>query len=230
MLNIKNNKKYIICFLLSFALIFSSLFFNPSSVNAKLNSKYKKVIEKAIKSSEKTTYYKKATGFLYDFDKNGTKELVVMYGKKTSYGGKYVLSVYTLKNKKLKTLMKEKTITKPVQSYSGMVAVAKKNGKSYLMLEKGYGITPHNTVFKMYKIKGSTIKCKQIAKCSAYDNYEEGESEKVITISGKNKTYDQFMEWQKSFKLKYGKRKLFHTQYDWYRYDSTAKSLKKLLQ
>ncbi len=210
--------------LLSIVLFISVFSF---SVEAKSYSQYNKYIKSAVLSSKSCDM--KATGFLYDFDKNGTKELVINYWKKSAkYGRIKVASVYTIKGKKVKTLMKNKKLVTENAS-GGDVGVAIKGKKRYLLLNKSVDGGCKETTVKLYKISSSKAKCSKTGNCSLYYNYDKKKAVTKAYISGKKTSYKKYVKWQKSFKLKYLKlyKAPFDTLYE-YSFISTANALKKL--
>lgn len=198
------------------------------SANAKSYSKYNKYIKAAVSSSNSCG--RESKGFLYDFDKNGTKELVMIYWKQSSqYGQIKVVSVYTLKGKKVKAIIKNKKLVTDTTG-GGDAGVAVKGGKRYLLVNTGSGDdSTYNTV-KLYKISSSKAKCKKTGKCSIYYDYNKRKAVTSSYISGKKTSYSKYVKWEKSFSLKYLKLKKsrFDNLYKYY-YTSTAKSLSSLI-
>ena len=209
--------KKIISALLSFTILLSlSIGFETTSQAASVK-KYKKVAKSALSSHKKYqnygSYYQYFEGnsFLYDFDKNGTKELVMLYGGLKNNYPAYYLSVYTIKNGKAKALIKKKCIQQDAGAPRQCVGVAKKKGKSYLLFGKGNS-SGNGKYFNLtyYRVKGSKI----------YKKYSGKGSYKFKKVKNK-----KFNKWQKSFKIKYvtaGKvtfmNKIKHYEY----YPSTA--------
>lgn len=200
---------------------------------------YNKKISKAIKSVYDADYdfdYDSCKSFLYDFDKNGQKELVLYYYKKGEYGAKRVISVYTVKNNKVKTMIKSKVLYVDIAGPNGFVGVFKKNGKRYLACQGETGETGGGTSvkrygkFEIYKISGTRIKKKYTAKYRLNCHSGKAKVNKKgnrITINGKKKSYKKFIRWLKSFKLSKCKRE--KSAYWKYRYACTGYPLNSLI-
>lgn len=227
--------KKIVSILLSVSMLLSLAIGFETTSHAASVKKYKKVAKSALSSHKKYqnygSYYQYFEGnaFLYDFDKNGTKELVMLYGGLKNNCPAYYLSVYTIKNGKAKALIKKKCIQQDAGAPRQCVGVAKKKGKSYLLFGKGNS-SGNGKYFNLtyYRIKGSKIYKKYSGKGSYRFRYLKNNKTKaysITKINGKKVKNKKFNKWQKSFKMKYvtaGKvtfmNKIKHYEY----YPSTA--------
>ena len=227
--------KKITAFIIAFLMLFT--FF---SANAASTKKYKsKVIQafNCINKADEYGYYDSAEyaisgrtsmrsqAFLYDFDNDGTKELVMVYlGNYKSYQGHF-LSVYTIKNNKVKTLIKKKFLQAAASNPEEFAGVAKKGKTNYLFLQvRNNGDVSEYQTFKYYKIKNGKISLKYKIKANftAERNYygKVGKIKHSIKINGKKKTPSQLLKWQKGFKMSKVKRQKvsFHNKFKYYSY------------
>ncbi len=184
--------------------------------NAASIKKYKGVVSKALSSHKKyqsyNDYYElfKGNSFLYDFDNNGIKELVMLYGGSKNNSPSYFLSVYTIKKGKAKAIIKNRCIQQDAGTPKQCVGVAKKKGKTYLFLGKGNSLGMGNYFnLTFYKIKGSGISKKYTGSGKYTFRFTNSNKTKVTTktkINGKKVKNSKFNKWQKSFSFKYVKK------------------------
>lgn len=225
--------------------IICGLFVCESSVNAKTNTaKYKSKVVKAIESCQKCgDYYidrSSVGGFLYDFDGNGVKELVLSYFK-TAKINNYpcpflVCSVYTIKKGKVKTLINAKKLYADAGGPFAAVGAAKKNGKKYLFCYDETGETGGGKSIRrsgeivLYKIKGTKAVKYKKAKYTIRSNTTKNPPKVLktgIKINSKKTKYKTFLNWQKAFKLYKAKR--YKGGYWKYSYSSKYSGLYTLL-
>lgn len=174
-------------------------------------SKYKNVFKKVYNQSLKDKkYVDKSHFFYFNFEKKvklqgkGQKELVMLATKKKSKKIGAYLYVYTIKNGKVKSVIKNKHIS----DYSGeddsvQVGVATSKGKNYLFVKKDSfdSNTSNSTTIKLYSIKGTKAKCKYTAVSNAKYNEKKSKWNVTVKINNKKKSNSYFMKWQKKYKL-----------------------------
>lgn len=173
-------------------------------------------------------------GFLYDFNKDGVKELVMTYVE--TYGLPVYYAVYTIKNGRPKKLCKRVLSDMGGACYKG-VGVAKKGGKRYLVTYEdcGSGDVDYNTWRRVkvnyYKVTKSKIKKYKSAYYKGkYNNIANPVKVKKRTckISGKKVSFGKYKKFLKSFKYSKIKRKYdSYWKYPTFRRNG-AKSLKNL--
>lgn len=236
--------KKLISIFLSIMIIGSVLTMGVSADATTNTQKYRGKISNAINSCyDCGEYYIDRTdvgGFLYDFDGNGVKELVLTYFIKVNISGysvpKLVCSVYTIKNGKTKTILKNKSLYVDAGGPFAAVGVAKKNGKKYLFCydetgETGGGPSIRRTgEIVLYKIKGTkatkSAKAKFKIKSDTTKSPSKIKSAK-IKKNGKKMSYKNFIKWQKTFKLKYAKR--YKNHYWKYYYSMKIKNINNII-
>ncbi len=149
----------------------------------------------------------RSQAFFYDFDGNGTKELVYTFfdKDKNNYPCRY-LSVYTIKNGKKKALIKKKFLNAEASNPSEYIGVAKKGGKKYIFLQyRNNGQFHEFQTIKYYKVKGAKISCKYTAKVDF--NAKLSDSGKIvdkkykIKLNKKKTTPSKLVKWQKKYKM-----------------------------
>lgn len=167
------------------------------------------------------------TGFFYDFDGNGVKELVTYSSVKGDVVSKKVMNVYTIKNGKAKAIVKNKKLFLEVGGPNGFTGVAKKGKTKYVICGGETGSTggaPDDKLNRygsitLYKIKGAKV----VKKIKASFNVTFKSKTKGIKVlkckakvNGKKKSYKAFSKWLRSYKVskvsKY-KRGLFGVTY-----------------
>lgn len=154
----------------------------------------------------------RSQAFLYDFDKNGIKELVyTFFDRDANNMPCRYLSVYTIKNGKAKALIKKKFLNAEASNPSEYIGVAKKGKTAYLFLQyRNNGQFHEFQTVKYYKIKGSKISCKKTVKIDF--NADMSNSGKItnirykIKVNNKKKTPSKLYKWQKTFKMSKIKR------------------------
>lgn len=167
------------------------------------------------------------TGFFYDFDGNGVKELVTYSSVKGDVVPKKVMNVYTIKNGKAKSIVKNKKLFLEVGGPNGFTGVAKKGKTKFVICGGETGSTggaPGDKLNRygsitLYKIKGAKI----VKKIKASFNVTFKSKTKGIKVlkckakvNGKIKSYKAFSKWLRAYKVskvsKY-KRGLFGVTY-----------------
>lgn len=212
------------------SILYTTVVLVPIQVNATSTSKYRSTLKSIINQSDKD-YLNCSRGFLYDFDNNGTKELVTVSGRKNKNTSltDCVVNVFTISKNKVKCLIKNKRLIYwGVQTGMEAVCIAKYKGKKYLMLYYEAGIKPIKSNFKLYNINGTKIKCKYTVKGRfVYDNQQNLKSRK-ITKNSKKITYKSFLKWQKDLKLIKATKSRNKYYPCGYKYTSTAPLLEDL--
>ena len=220
-----------------------------SDLNAKAD-KYKKELESKLKkSSEKKSIVKREMsenfyGLLYDFDNNGTKELLTYsYNNKTE-DPENLYSIYTIKNNQLKTVVKNrKNYISYVGNERGCVGIASKNGKNYLFEVKSNAPTDFSEVrrtynYTVYNITGGGLKKLNTAKWvevnsaigkKYHKEYPKAYTKSQYKIDGKKVDKTKFMNFINSFKLKNLKKEKA-VEKDGYYITSSASAPDKLLK
>ena len=211
-------RQKIISLVLSVTIIFSVLLAAPFSSNAVSVKKYKSVVKKALVSQracEITDY--RGQSFLYDFDNNGTKELVMIYGEKA----KFYLSVYAVEKNKAKPIIKKQYIQSCAGNARQSIGIAKRDGKKYLIFTKGnsFGGGYYNN-FVFYKISGSKISKKYTASERFTRNSSSQEWEALVKAGGKKRSLNNYVKWHKHFKVSYVKRVLTGGELNHYNYSN----------
>ncbi len=154
----------------------------------------------------------RSQAFFYDFDNNGTKELVYTFfdKDKNNMPCRY-LSVYTIKGGNPKALIKKKFLNAEASNPSEYIGVAKKGGKKYLFLQyRNNGEFHEFQTIKYYKIKGAKISSKYTVKVDF--NADRSQSGKIINprykikLNKKKTTPSKLFKWQKKFKMSKIKR------------------------
>lgn len=169
--------------------------------------KYKGVLSSTVnRIDSSTTNY----GFYYDFNKDGVKELVMLYAE--DYDPyTYKFSVYTIRNNKAKKICKDKEILQATGPHNKAIGVAKKGGKRYLVTLKEYGSgdADYNSLRKLkityYKISKTKIKKYKTASLSGRFNCMVNPvktKKRVCKISGKKVSYSKYCNFLKSFSYK----------------------------
>lgn len=151
-------------------------------------------------------------GFLYDVDGNGVRELITYSSKSGDMAPSTVVNVFTIKGKKVKTLVKNKELFLEVGGPHGFVGIAKKGKTKYVICQGDTGSTsgaPGETVNRygtitLYKIKGAKI-AKKI-KASYNIKFTNGFAKPKVTkckakVDGKKMSYKKFKKWFRSFKV-----------------------------
>lgn len=202
-------KKFISLFLAT-TIIASTISFSSVEAYSKYTP-YKKILNR-VQNSPLTIYSQ--TGFLFDFNKDGTKELVYKNTIVKNNNGNLIefeaFSFYTLKKEKLKKIVKNKKILALVASSGASVAVATKKGKNYLIVDKSLGGGhPHHKGVQtiiLYKFSNNRIKKYKTFTCS-YELFNAS----VVSLSckiGKQKcSFAKFKKELKTYKIKKGKLK-----------------------
>lgn len=157
-------------------------------------------------------YEGESGGFLFDVDGNGEKELVTYSNVQGASVPMCVANVFTVKNNKVKRLVKNKKLFDEVGGPSGFIATAKKGRKNYVVCSGETGTTGgapgeimnRNGTINFYRIKGAKVASK--IKVSYSIRFKRSSSKvKVvkakIKINGKKKSYSKFKKWYKSFKF-----------------------------
>lgn len=220
--------KKIISFALIVYILLSVFMISPFSVSATSEKIYKNKIKAAINAQDQLGVRGVAGyGFLYDFDKNGTKELVMSYASGSDYNNmNYKIDIYTIKGKKAKRIFHK---SYRIMDQGMSIGVAKKNGKRYFMLYTMFpnGATDAHGKILMYSINKTKVTLK-ITGSHKYVLYRSGTEMKAtpkMKINGKKKTVNQYMKWQKSYKLSYVKREKGSVvnQIDHYFYENRGK-------
>lgn len=208
--------KKIISSVLILVMCLTSITLFPTSVNAsaKETDKYNHVINAAFDYTndidDYNTYIKDSNVFFYDFDKNGVKECVINYYKEKNGFPYKVFAVYTIRKGKVVALKKHSALFVLAGGPSGSVSVVTKKGKSYLLwVSRNGNGGPSNRQYGTIKLfKVTSKKVKQVGKASGtliYENFNL--SKKVAKINGKKVSFNSFKKWQKSYKIKFAKRK-----------------------
>ena len=212
-------RKRIIAMMLTLAIIISVALGTEITTTAVAEGIYNQKLFDAMDSIVNAGFdlsgygYSSSRAFLYDFDNNGQEELVIYYFDKENdrYNTpKRVISVYTVKNNEVKTLIKSKKLYCEVAGPFGFAGVFKKNGKKYLVCQGENGETGGGTAisrsgaFYLYEVKGTKIKKQSTVKYKLSCNIRKNKINKKgtkITINGKEITYKKFLQWLDSFKL-----------------------------
>ena len=147
-----------------------------------------------------------ATGFFYDFNKDGRKEFVAMYA---IYGDSPIYySVYTTDGENPKTLCHDRKLSSAIGATYYGVGVAKKGGKRYLVTfnDTGSGDVDYNTWRRIkvnyYKITKSKMKkVKSAYFKGTFNNVANPVKVKKRTckISGKKVSYKKYKKLIKSY-------------------------------
>lgn len=212
--------------------------------------KYKKLLEKKVKkSSIKAKYIKREMaenyyGFLCDFDKNGTKELLTYSFNNKADNPENLFSIYTVKDNKLKALVKDKkNYISYVGNERGCVGVASKNGKNYLFEVRSSSPTDLSEVRRTYNYIFYAVKNGKLAKVKTakwievntalgkkyHKEFPKAYTESQYKVGGKKVDNAKFIKYLKTFKFTYiGKEKA--KEKDGYYLTSSAPAPDKLLK
>lgn len=212
--------KCVVSIILSTFILISSLFVFPSTAQAKNKYlPYKKIVSSAINKNKKiddsSPYItdfcaKESAGFLYDFDKNGIKELVLTNFTTDKNNIRWrVLSVYTIIRDKTVPLIKNKKINSEAGDPIIRIGVATKKGKSYLVVnyciyQHGYyGIIKRGN-YKYFAITKNKVTLKYKTKFTLnYDGYESNKiANESYKLNNKKVSHSKYNSFKKSFSYK----------------------------
>lgn len=194
--------KRIIGVCLCLSMVVSSFAFGMSAEAKSKYAPYKKILTNAAPASFDYCAY----GFMYDFDNNGTKELVYQksVGENPFPSDSY--SLYTIKKSKAVKIVKNKKLVKQVGGCSSAVGVATKGKKKYLVVytfNGGGSPINGNGSFILYTVKGTKAKVYKKYDYSFNTNMNGSVKSSSYKVNGKKCSFSVYKKQLKTFKYKY---------------------------
>lgn len=204
--------KKLLSIILSFAILtglFAGLM--PLASAKTKTSLYRKPVKSALAGVNE---YGESSGFLYDFNKDGKKELIMTYTDNASLPVYY--AVYTIRGNKVKKLCKNKVLTSFGGNCFRGVGVAKKGGKRYLVTFVDFGTS--DISYNAYKgvyvnyYKVTKTKIKKVKAVSFQGDYNNAVqpvkmNKRSCKINGKKVSFRKYKKTLKSFSYSRIKKK-----------------------
>lgn len=182
----------------------------PVTAGAQGTNRYTDTLQQFISQRVGSKNYGNS-GLFYDLDGDGIEEmLIVRTIKNKQFAGATDLtaSLYTVVDGEAENLLKDDILYTDAGGPKGYMAVVEKNGKTYLGIFREGGATSppgrRNGSWTLYSINRTAYKLVKTNTATFGYNmaYGGGKNNTTGSIDGKTVTYNQYLAWEKTLKIK----------------------------
>ena len=204
----------VISFALSFSVLSQTALLCKATSFANSSHGYAEIVENAITDTQVAPFCT-GTGALYDVDKNGVDELLIVYDCDMShiysvYDIVKVCSAYTMSDGVVVPLIERKFLYFAAGAPDGYMGVVQKNGSTFLAVTSSNGgvfgdYSAFSGDWNLYTLNGTSLfHAEEVSYTSYHGFYDSNIDSKSFAIfNGQKKAYSDYTKWKKEIDVQF---------------------------